>query len=79
MELQVMHGDVFLLCSDGLSNEAGAEEIAALLGGNDVQAATGQLVRLALAHGGRDNVSVVTVRAVAPDHDDATALNPALA
>ena len=74
-----MHGDIFLLCSDGLSNEAGDEEIAALLAGNDVRAATGQLVQRALAHGGRDNISVVTVRAVAPEHDDATALNPALA
>jgi len=79
VELQVMHGDIFLLCSDGLSNEVGAGEIAALLAGNDVRAATTQLVQHALAHGGRDNISVVTVRAISPEHDDATALNPALA
>jgi protein phosphatase len=79
VELQVMHGDIFLLCSDGLSNEAGVEEIAALLAGSDVRAATAQLVERALAHGGRDNISVVTVRAISPEHDDATALNPALA
>jgi protein phosphatase len=74
-----MHGDIFLLCSDGLSNEAGDEEIAALLGGNDVRAATQRLVQRALGHGGRDNISVVTVRAISPEHDDSTALNPALA
>lgn len=78
VELQVLHGDIFLLCSDGLSNEAGDEEIAALLAGNDLCAATRQLVQCALAHGGRDNISVVTVRAISPEHDDSTALNPAL-
>ena len=79
VELQVRHGDVFLLCSDGLSNEVGAEQMAALLAADDLRAATQQLVQLALAHGGRDNISVVTVRAISPEHEDSTALNPALA
>jgi protein phosphatase len=55
------------------------QEIAAVLACRDVRAATDDLVRLALEHGGRDNVSVVTVLATSPGHDEHTAINPALA
>ncbi len=65
LELDKAHGrllprDRFLLCSDGLFKELPEREIAALLaGGVD----SGEIVRLAVAAGGRDNVSVVTVLA----------------
>ena len=77
VQVQVSDGDMFLLCSDGLSNAVGADAMfGALQGGNCAQAADA-LIRLALAAGGRDNISVVVVRAddVEPDQ---TVLNPSL-
>lgn len=59
----VADGDIFLLCSDGLSNEVDDDTIAAVLARHDVAQAAPELVRLALDAGGRDNVSVVVVRA----------------
>jgi protein phosphatase len=71
-------GDVFLLCSDGLNSEVSEREIAgALLSGN-CQQATGKLIDLALARGGRDNISAVVVRAEDLDSGDRTLFNPAL-
>jgi len=47
------HGDKIMLCSDGLTDGVGAEEILAI--GADAD----KLVQAALDHGGRDNVTVV--------------------
>jgi protein phosphatase len=77
IQVQVSDGDVFLLCSDGLSNAVSPEDMfGALTAGNCAQAAD-TLVALALAAGGRDNISVVVVRAdeVEPDQ---TIMNPSL-
>jgi protein phosphatase len=78
VELEVRHGDMFLLCSDGLSNEVSGQEMAAALAARDCRLAAVRLVEMALEHGGRDNVSVVVALACDPDCDDLTALNPAL-
>jgi protein phosphatase len=76
--VEARDGDVFLLCSDGLNSEVSEREIAgALLSGN-CQQATGKLVDLALARGGRDNISAVVVRAEDLDSGDRTLFNPAL-
>jgi PPM family protein phosphatase len=61
-------GDRLLLCSDGLSDVVGDEEIAAVLRDASRAAAAERLVELALAAGGRDNVSVV-VADVVPRRD----------
>lgn len=55
-------GDRFLLCSDGLFNEVGADAIGAVLRRLDdpTEAAT-ELIRLANEGGGRDNITVVVV------------------
>ncbi len=75
--IEVADGDVFLLCSDGLSNEVSEEEMLTVL----TQAACGnaseELVDLALTHGGRDNITAVVVRAEDPNASDKTLLNPA--
>lgn len=76
--MKVEDGDMFLLCSDGLSNEVSDRDIcSALLAGNCRQAAE-SLLAIALKQGGRDNISVVVVRAEDLDSDDRTMLNPAL-
>jgi serine/threonine protein phosphatase PrpC len=58
--------DVFLLCSDGLSKMVGDAEIAAILAQTPIDAAPEALVAAALAQGGRDNVTAVTVRVGPP-------------
>lgn len=77
VQVQVSDGDVFLLCSDGLSNAVSPEDMFGALTGGDCDQAADMLIRLALAGGGRDNISVIVVRAddVEPDH---TVLNPSL-
>jgi protein phosphatase len=76
---EVKDGDVFLLCSDGLTNEVTADEIARALSSGDCQVATDALVELALQRGGRDNITVVVVRADdAKGTEDRTLLNPRL-
>jgi len=54
-------GDVFLLCSDGLTGEVGDQEIRRVLSGVSPSRAAWELIDLALEHGGRDNVTVLVV------------------
>ncbi len=56
-------GDVYLLCSDGLSRMVAAEEIeSTLLSTPDLEVATKTLTDLANRGGGRDNITVILVR-----------------
>lgn len=55
-ELTAISGDIYLLCSDGLSDLVGEEEIEALA------TRPQELVDRAKAAGGRDNITVVSVR-----------------
>jgi PPM family protein phosphatase len=58
--LAIERGDRIVLCSDGLFNELSGEKIAsALEAGNDVAVIADNLIDLANARGGRDNISVV--------------------
>jgi protein phosphatase len=53
-------GDRLLLCTDGLTSEVADPEIAEVLGRSSLpQATCDALVKLALDHGGQDNVTVV--------------------
>ncbi|MEH6435879.1 PP2C family protein-serine/threonine phosphatase [Massilia sp. DD77] len=70
-------GDVFLLCSDGLSNPVDEIAMTRVLAGGDCTQAAQELIALALANGGRDNVTAVVVRAEDLSADR-TMLNPAL-
>lgn len=72
-------GDRFLLCSDGLTNEVGTDEIVATLQSlDDPDAAATDLVRQANVGGGRDNITVVVVD-VLDDGGRAAAASAALA
>jgi len=56
-------GDVYLLCSDGLSRHVKAEAIEKVLAeANDLDKASKQLIDMANEGGGKDNVTVVLVR-----------------
>jgi serine/threonine protein phosphatase PrpC len=57
--LHLQAGDRLLLCSDGLHDLLGDEEIAALAGKTTVTEGAEQLLQTALMRGGHDNVSVV--------------------
>lgn len=58
-------GDVLLLCSDGLTGSVDDHELADFLENTDPATAADRLLRLALARGAKDNVSLVVVRAEA--------------
>ena len=61
-ELQLRTGDRLLLCSDGLTNEVGSDEMAAILREvEDPGEAARRLVEVANDHGGADNITVVVV------------------
>jgi PPM family protein phosphatase len=71
-------GDRLLLCSDGLTNEVGFDEIrGVLLRIDDPDEAARTLVDMANAHGGNDNISVLIVDVV-DDEDRAGAASTAL-
>jgi len=63
-DVDVQVGDVFLLCSDGLSDMMEDGEIARTLReyGDDPAIAADRLVEMANDNGGRDNVSVIVVK-----------------
>jgi protein phosphatase len=62
-EIEPQTGDVFLLCSDGLTREVDEDSIARMLGaGTDLDRAAQALVDAANEAGGRDNVTALIVR-----------------
>ena len=79
-------GDVFLICSDGLTTMLGERQIAKLLdGAGSMSAAVRALVDEANRAGGRDNITALAFRledAAAPQHqghEDATLIGSAAA
>jgi serine/threonine protein phosphatase PrpC len=62
-------GDLFLLCSDGLTGMVDDTAVAAALAGAEPDLAAERLIAAALAAGGSDNVSAIVVRN-APGLDD---------
>ena len=62
-DLPLTEGEVFVVCSDGLTGELEDDEIAHVLrAGSDPQRLAERLVRLAVEYGGHDNVTVVVVQ-----------------
>jgi serine/threonine protein phosphatase PrpC len=60
--LEVRGGDVFLLCSDGLTNKVRDPEIAESMAMTDTDAAVAGLIRLANQRGGEDNITVLILK-----------------
>jgi serine/threonine protein phosphatase PrpC len=63
-EEKVQDGDIFVLCSDGLTGMVEDEEIETILqkSGRDVEKACGALIDAANQHGGEDNISVILIQ-----------------
>lgn len=70
---EIEPGDVFLLCSDGLTARVEDHEIGAILAAHDADDRVRKLVELTLERGAPDNVTVVSVSAQQPT---APAFNP---
>jgi len=63
-EHRVELGDIYLMCSDGLSDMISDEAIAAILSGSkSLEQIARQLVAAANDSGGRDNISVLLAQA----------------
>jgi serine/threonine protein phosphatase PrpC len=67
-EHHTLPGDVYLLCSDGLTDLVTDEniEVSLLELGGNLNVAAGHLINLANASGGKDNISVILVRVKKP-------------
>lgn len=63
---EIEPGDIFLLCSDGLTARVHDHEIGAILESHDADDRVRKLVELTLARGAPDNVTVVSVSAQQP-------------
>jgi serine/threonine protein phosphatase PrpC len=58
----LQRGDRYLLCSDGLSGKLDDEEMLHVVQSHDPQEANRQLVSLACARGGEDNITTIIVQ-----------------
>ncbi len=69
--LSYVAGDVLVLCTDGLSDLVSASDILAVAGSKPPAQAAGQLVDLANARGGHDNITsmVLRLKSSASAHD----------
>jgi serine/threonine-protein phosphatase Stp1 len=55
-------GDVFLLCSDGLTSAISSDDLALLLSSDELEDLASRLLAKALDRGAKDNVTMVLVR-----------------
>jgi serine/threonine protein phosphatase PrpC/CRP-like cAMP-binding protein len=72
LDFEVLPGDHFLLCSDGLHHYLKDSDVPEILTTDDIADAPKTLVALANAGGGHDNITAVVVRveaAAAPDQE----------
>lgn len=56
---QYQDGDLYLICSDGLTDMVSNEEITRVLLEYDTGPAVDELLRMALENGGKDNVTII--------------------
>lgn len=67
----IKSGDIFLLCSDGLSDLVMLDEISNVLsGGQHLSDCVCTLIELALDYGGKDNITAIVIRILEPDENN---------
>jgi serine/threonine protein phosphatase PrpC len=81
MTVQARPGDVFLLCSDGLTTMISDEDVSSVLTRSDnLDEAARKLIRAANERGGRDNITVILFRleevGVGQEEESATLIGP---
>lgn len=54
-----LNGDIYLICSDGLTDMVSVEEIASVLTAEPIEVANIELLEKALFKGGRDNITII--------------------
>ncbi len=61
-------GDIYLVCSDGLTDMVSDDDIHRILQENedDIETAADELVLAANENGGKDNISVILARVITP-------------
>ena len=61
----IQSGDIYLICSDGLTDMVSDFEISGVLGsGRDVGVCVKKLCDLAIGNGGRDNITLILVQTI---------------
>ena len=61
LEREVSPGDIFLMCSDGLTGMITDQEMCQIFNENPPEKTTPLFIQQALAHGGDDNVTVLVL------------------
>lgn len=59
---EIHENDIFILCTDGLTNMVSEEQIGKTAVGYEPQQACDQLVKTANANGGDDNITVIVIK-----------------
>ncbi len=73
LDFDIIPGDSFLLCSDGLYEYLSEDDIANSIGLPQLREIPGQLIDAANSRGGKDNITAVVVQVVGDDDDDRAA------
>ncbi len=68
----LLPGDLYMLCSDGLHGYLSEDELPVLLAQEPREKLADQLVDLANARGGKDNITAVAVSVTADDEEETT-------
>lgn len=62
LTLEIQDEDILLLCTDGLTNMIGDDEIYRILKDNEPEAACEALIEAAKSKGGEDNITVIVIK-----------------
>lgn len=55
-------GDIFVLCTDGLTNMVSEQDILQIVGSSEPEAACAKLIEAANRNGGEDNITVIVIK-----------------
>jgi protein phosphatase len=59
---QVEDGDIYILCTDGLTNMVSESEITGVVSGCEPEQACAKLIEAANERGGEDNITVIVIK-----------------
>ena len=59
---QIETDDIYILCTDGLTNMVSESEITDIVTGNEPENACAKLIEAANRQGGEDNITVIVIK-----------------